>query len=89
MPSVIIDDLHIVRPVLCPTEADAPLHVDPNAVLTGAVAPQRFQPVARQRGKVPERLRAVQQDQTAYRLSGEALKSRDALTLEKGIIKIT
>ena len=72
-----------MRPVVLPTEADAPLRVDPNAVLTGAVAPQCFQPIARQRGKVAERLRAVQQDQTARRLSGEALKCRDALTLEE------
>ena len=45
-------------------------------MLTGAVAPQCLQPIARQRGKVAERLRAVQQDQTARRLIGEALKRR-------------
>ena len=83
VPSVIIDDLHIVWSVVRPTEADAPLRVAPNAVLTGVVAPKCFQPIARQRGKVAERFRAVQQDQTARRLSGEALKRRDALTSEE------
>ena len=64
-------------------EADAPLLIDPNAVLTDAVAAQRFQPVARQRGKVSKRLRAVQQNQAARRLTGEGLKCRNALPLEE------
>ena len=76
---MIVDD----RPVVRPTEADAPLHTDPNAVLTGTVAPQHFQPIARQRGQVTERLSTVKQDQTAHRLSGEALKGGDALTLKE------
>ncbi len=82
-PSVIIHDLHVTWPVVRPPEADTPLHVDPNAVLIDAVAPQHFQPVARQCGRVSERLGAVRQDQSARRPIGEALKRRDALPLEE------
>ena len=38
-PSVMVHDLHVARPFHGPTEADEPLYVDPNAVLTGAIAP--------------------------------------------------
>ena len=61
--SVIVDDLDIAGPVIGPSEADAPLRVDSNAVLAGPIAPQRLQPVAPQDGKVLERLGAVQQSQ--------------------------
>ena len=81
--SVIVHDLDIARPVVGPTEADTPLHVDPNAVLTGAVASQCFQPVTRQRGQVAERLRAVQQGQPAHRLIEKAVKRRDTPPLEE------
>jgi hypothetical protein len=45
-PPVIVDDFHIVGIAGTPTEADAPLIVDPDTVLTGPVAFQRFQPIA-------------------------------------------
>ena len=51
-PSAIIHDFYVARPFIRLSEADAPLRFDPNTVLPGAVAAQRFQPVARQRGKV-------------------------------------
>ena len=43
--SVVIHDLYIARPVVGPTETDAPLRIDPDAVLTAAVTPQGFQSV--------------------------------------------
>ena len=75
---MIIHDLDIARPVVGPTEADTPLHVDPNAVLlTGAAGlAVCFQPVARQCGHIAERLRAVQQGQSAHRLIRETAKRR-------------
>jgi len=55
--SVILDALDVdgvVRPV-GPLEADSPLIVDANAVLTASIAPQRLEPVAGQRSQVIER----------------------------------
>ena len=77
---MIIHDLDIARPVVGPTEADTPLHVDPNAVLlTGAAGlAVCFQPVARQCGHIAERLRAVQQGQSAHHLIRETAKRRAA-----------
>ena len=80
---MIVHDLDVAWPFVRPPEADAPLRVDPDAVLTGTVAAQRFEPVARQPCKVQKRLRAVQQNQSARGLAGEALKCRNALPLEK------
>ena len=57
-----------------PPKTDVPLHVDPNAVLASAVAPQRFQPIAAQRSQIAERLRTVQQRQTASRADGQTLE---------------
>ena len=65
--SMTIHDLDLARPVVGPNEADAPLCVDPNAVLPGStVAPQR-----------------VQQGQPARRLIRGAVKRRDATPLEE------
>ena len=68
-PSVVVHNLHIARPVVGPAEADAPLCVDPNAVLTAAVAPQYLKPIARQGGEIPQRLCVVQNGETARRNS--------------------
>src|SRR3982750_428626 len=52
--SMIIDDLYPVRPFCRPHEADTVLVVDSYAVLAGAIALERFQPIARRRGEVQE-----------------------------------
>jgi hypothetical protein len=44
---MIVHKLDVVSVPFTPAEADAPLVVDANAVLTGSVAFQRLQPVAR------------------------------------------
>jgi hypothetical protein len=44
---VIIDDFHIKRVPVFPTEANTPLIVEPNRILTGAVSSKRFEPEAR------------------------------------------
>jgi len=43
--SVAIDDLHVVGVTIGPSETDAPLVVDPDAVLAFAAALQGFEPV--------------------------------------------
>jgi hypothetical protein len=64
---VIIHDLDVVRVPLVPAKADAVLIVDPNAVLADPIPLQRFQPIARQRGKVTQDRRDVQRVQTSTR----------------------
>jgi len=65
---MIIDDLDVTRAAVGPDEADAPLVVDPNAVLTRSSAPQRFQPVPRRGRQIAQNLGVVQLPQLA--LSG-------------------
>jgi len=43
--SVIVHDLDIERIAMVPAKADAPLIVDPNAVLTGAIPDEFLQAV--------------------------------------------
>ena len=64
-------------------EADAPLSVDPNTVLTGTVTPQILQPAARKGGEVPERLRAIKQSEATCGLFGEAMECRDPMALKE------
>src|SRR5215467_12869062 len=53
---VVIDDLHICRTrrPCGPLEADPPLVIDANAVLSLSVALQRFEPVVRQCTEIPK-----------------------------------
>jgi hypothetical protein len=59
--SGVVDDLDIVWSSL-PLETDSQLVVDPDAVLTGAVARESFQPVTAKRRQVCQRLGAIQPD---------------------------
>lgn len=64
---MIVHDFHIVRVALAPAKADAPLVVDPDAVLALAITFQRFQSVCRGNPQVFERRRAVEHAQLAAR----------------------
>jgi hypothetical protein len=53
---MVVDNFN-VRGTNCPTrplETDAPLHVDPDAELTGAIALESFKPIAAERSYVFE-----------------------------------
>src|ERR1035437_4307221 len=50
--SVVIGDLHIVRPIVLPDKADAVLIVDPYAVLPAPVTLHSLQPVPRRSTQV-------------------------------------
>lgn len=45
--SVVVNDLLLPRSGVGPHEADAPLVADPDAVLTGPITLERFEPVTR------------------------------------------
>ena len=49
---MIVDDLNIFRPCVSPPEADPVLIVDPNTVLSGAIASELLEAVARWNAKI-------------------------------------
>ena len=65
--SVVVDDLHLRRTIVGPTEADPELVIDSEAVLTSPITSQRFQPIARRRSKEIEGLRSVEHRELARR----------------------
>src|SRR5688572_23702396 len=74
--SMIIDDLDIrwAHGTPRPFEADAPLHVDPDAVLAGPVALQGFETVASKRPQFVQRHRSIENFQSAIGLPRKALE---------------
>jgi hypothetical protein len=58
--SMVVDNLDIMRVMPDPPEADAPLVIDPDAHLSGALAFQRFEPVSRRVPQVLDRPRRIQ-----------------------------
>jgi len=60
---VIVDDLDFVRVAFLPRKADSPLIVYAYAVLTLAVAFQRFKAITRNVGQISQRDRSIQLSQ--------------------------
>jgi hypothetical protein len=60
---VVIHHSHVMRIRTHPPEDDAPLVVDPDAVVSGQAAPESFEPVPRRHPQVLEPLRTVDQVQ--------------------------
>jgi hypothetical protein len=77
------DDLDVLGACLGPTEADAELVVDADAVLAGAVALQRFQPVARRHTQVVQPSGDLQLAQPAPRHRFDVREARDAFAFRK------
>src|SRR5215813_6920098 len=58
-PSMIVGNLNVEHVALGKTETDAPLIVDPNRVLTGAISPQFLQPIRRGQAQIPKTSRVM------------------------------
>jgi hypothetical protein len=56
---VVVNDLDVFRAGGCPPQADAPLLVDPDAVLAGPSAAQLLQPITRWDPHVFEGVRGI------------------------------
>jgi hypothetical protein len=69
--SVVVNDRDVGRSCWCPTEADPPLVVHPDAVLTGSVATELFQPIPRRDPEIHEGLGCIQHHEFAQRHSLE------------------
>jgi hypothetical protein len=72
---MIVGDLDVVSVGIFPNEANAPLIVNANAMLTLAVASQRLQAVARGSQQVPQRSRTMEIQQLSSR---DSLKGPEA-----------
>src|SRR6516162_11326663 len=75
IPLVVIDDFDIGRTLLGPNEADAPLVIDADRVLTPAISRPRFQPVRRGSAQVVELAGAMEHVELSQRLFFDAAKS--------------
>jgi hypothetical protein len=80
---VIINNLDLVSIGLAPYKTDSPLIVDPDAMLTLAVAAKFLQTVTGRNLQVLYGLRVVQHCELAPRGVLDALKTRAALAVEK------
>ena len=82
---MVIHDFNLAWPRLTiwPLEADAPLLVDADEILTLAVASERFQPIASQATQRPEGNCCVQYRQPLDGLLLETLEITDELTFGK------
>jgi hypothetical protein len=67
---VVVNDLDLLGTRRRPGEADPPLLVDPNAVLSDTITTERLQPIARRHAKVLQPLRSIDHHQRA---EGDAL----------------
>lgn len=84
---MVINDLNVFGAVssLRPLEADAPLLIDPNAVLALPVARQGPQPVAGQPGQIPQVDCRFQNAQSLFGLMAEALKAGNPFAFGKAL----
>jgi hypothetical protein len=68
-PLVIVDNLNVISIAGAPSETDAPLVVDPDAVLAGSIAFQRFEPIARRDAQEIQSRRSIDLQQFSMRNS--------------------
>ena|SRR5438105_2821233 len=82
---VVIDDLDVFRAIssLPPFKADAPLQVNPDAVLAFPVAREGLQAVTAEPCQVPQVGCRLENPQPLFGLMTEAFESRDPLTLRE------
>ena len=80
--SVVVSNLNIECVPVFPPKADTVLIVNADAILSGTIAFQCFQPVRRRRRQVSKLIRAIDLNQSSQRHSRNLLKSPDALLME-------
>jgi hypothetical protein len=65
--SVVVDDFHVRRTIVGPTEADPELIVDPDAVLALPITSQGLQPIARRCSQELQGVRSIKHREFARR----------------------
>ena len=81
IPSVVVHDLNVRGPNFSPYEADAPLVIDADAVLTLSVVFQRLQVIPRWRLQEGQCLRRLKLGELTLGNLGQRLESTWALSL--------
>jgi hypothetical protein len=79
--SVVIHYLYVFGARFRPAKTDAPLIIDANAVLSEAVALQRFKAIARRHPQIIQAARDLKLSELSLRHGSDAYKSPDALAL--------
>jgi len=80
---VIVGDFNVERVGLAPHKAYSPLVVDPDTVLTLAVAAKFFQSVSGRNPDILQRVRVVQHRELAPRDILDALKTRASASIKE------
>jgi hypothetical protein len=82
---MVINNLHIRRTgrTLSPLEADPPLIINADAVLSFSVSPQRLKTVAGQDGKIPQSDRSLQTVKLEPRWAFKSREGFDPFTLRE------
>jgi hypothetical protein len=81
---MVIDDFDVLGAAVRPSEADAPLVVDANAVLALPVSPQGLQPVPRRNPQIAEATRDLELAKLATRHVGTGFEAPDPVTARQG-----
>ena len=80
---MIIHNLHFVGIAIPPYEANPPLAINANAVLSGAVAAELFEAIAGHGCQVSQNGGGIENGQFSQGRSLEALKAADSLPMKK------
>ena len=80
---MVIHDFNIIGIAVFPFKTNAPLRVDADAALAGAVTDQSLKPIAGQGLEVLKGLGIIQNFQTPLGLGGKSSELLDALPVEK------
>jgi hypothetical protein len=78
---MIVHDLDVLG-TIAPPKADAPLVVDPDAVLTDAVAAQRFKPITRWNAQIVQSRHSIEKQQLPSGSAFNGAKSANILIAE-------
>jgi hypothetical protein len=76
---MIVDDLNLLSATITPYEANPPLIVDADRVLSLAIALKRFEPIARRLTQIVQCADAIEQQQLATGLPLDGTKTGQVL----------
>lgn len=81
---MVVNDLNVVGIAILPAKADAPLIIDANTVLSGAIPVELFEPIARRGPEIDHGLGRINDGQLAQHGTLEvAGESPDGLAIEQ------
>jgi hypothetical protein len=86
---MIVNDFNIVGTIRRPDKTDAPLIIDPDRVLPGAVSPEQFEPVAGRTAQIVQPHGGIQHFQLALGDPLNLNKSPGATAIEQAFCVLT